>query len=53
MEDSTGLDQNKNSRSIRLLSFNIQVGIQTRHFGDYIMASWQHLLPNRKRLENL
>ena len=38
---------------LRLLSFNIQVGIRTRHFGDYIMASWQHLLPNQKRLENL
>ncbi|MFT5452452.1 MAG: endonuclease/exonuclease/phosphatase family metal-dependent hydrolase [Enterobacterales bacterium] len=38
---------------LRLLSYNIQVGIQTRHFADYIMASWQHLLPNQKRLENL
>ncbi len=39
--------------ALRLLSYNIQVGIQTRHIGDYIMASWQHLLPNQKRLQNL
>lgn len=42
-----------NRRLLRLLSYNIQVGIKTRHYGDYIMASWQHLLPNQKRLENL
>jgi endonuclease/exonuclease/phosphatase family metal-dependent hydrolase len=42
-----------NTQLLRLLSYNIQVGIQTRHFADYIMASWQHLLPNQKRLENL
>jgi len=36
-----------------LLSYNIQVGIKTRHVGDYIMSSWQHLLPNQKRLQNL
>ena len=38
---------------LRLLSYNIQVGIQTRHFRDYITSSWQHLLPNQKRLDNL
>jgi len=43
----------KNTQVLRLLSYNIQVGIQTRNFSDYIMASWQHLLPNQKRLENL
>jgi len=45
--------QSDKSRALRLLSYNIQVGIQTRHYGDYIMASWQHILPNYKRLENL
>ena len=45
--------QTNNTQLLRLLSYNIQVGIQTRHFADYIMANWQHLLPNQKRLENL
>ena len=40
-------------RSLRLLSYNIQVGVQTRHFADYILTSWRHFLPNRKRLDNL
>lgn len=43
----------ENPTLLRLLSYNIQVGIQTRHIGDYIMASWKHLLPSQKRLENL
>lgn len=38
---------------IRLLSYNIQVGIKTGHYRDYITASWQHILPYQKRLENL
>jgi len=51
--DQIKLQQHKNPTILRLLSYNIQVGIQTRHFADYIIASWQHLLPNQKRLENL
>ncbi len=45
--------QSEDLITLRLLSYNIQVGIQTRHLGDYIMASWQHVLPNQKRLQNL
>ena len=45
--------QAENKSILKLLSYNIQVGIQTRHFRDYIMSSWQHLLPNQKRLDNL
>jgi len=44
---------NNGKQTIRLLSYNIQVGIKTRNITDYIFASWQHLLPNQKRLENL
>jgi len=45
--------QTEDSIKLKLLSYNIQVGIRTRHIGDYIMSSWQHLLPNQKRLQNL
>ncbi len=31
--------------SLRLLTFNIQTGIHTQHYGHYVTRSWQHLLP--------
>ena len=41
------------TRILKLLSYNIQVGIQTRRFSDYFMAAWRHFIPNKKRLHNL
>ncbi|MCL7461351.1 endonuclease/exonuclease/phosphatase family protein [Pseudomonas sp. NW5] len=38
---------------LRLLSFNIQVGISTRRYHHYLTRSWQHLLPHRERAANL
>lgn len=38
---------------LSLLSYNIQVGIHTRHYQDYVFKSWQHFWPCRSRLENL
>lgn len=38
---------------INLLSYNIQAGIYTRHYGQYLTSSWKHLLPHRERLHNL
>lgn len=40
-------------RHIRLLTFNIQVGINTSSYHHYVTRSWQHLLPHRRRIENL
>ncbi len=40
-------------RDLRLLSYNIQAGIDTRHYRDYVTKGWRHLLPNRERLRNL
>lgn len=39
--------------TLRLLSFNIQVGISTRRYHHYLTRSWQHLLPHRERAVNL
>jgi endonuclease/exonuclease/phosphatase family metal-dependent hydrolase len=39
--------------SIRLLTFNIQVGISTSSYRHYLTRSWQHVLPHRRRQENL
>ncbi|NMT62455.1 endonuclease/exonuclease/phosphatase family protein [Marinobacter orientalis] len=40
-------------RHIRLLTFNIQVGINTSSYRHYVTRSWQHFLPHRKRSQNL
>lgn len=40
-------------RHLRLLTFNIQVGINTSSYRHYVTRSWQHFLPHRKRIENL
>jgi endonuclease/exonuclease/phosphatase family metal-dependent hydrolase len=38
---------------LRLLSFNIQVGIRTEHYRHYLTRGWQHLLPHHGRSANL
>jgi len=38
---------------LRLLSFNIQVGIRTESYRHYLTRSWQHLLPHAGRAVNL
>ncbi|MEA3640946.1 MAG: endonuclease/exonuclease/phosphatase family protein [Lamprobacter sp.] len=39
--------------SLRLLSFNIQAGIESRRYRDYVVNSWKHLLPHPARQRNL
>ena len=39
--------------SLRLISFNIQVGIRTHAFHHYFTRGWQHLLPHHKRNHTL
>nr|WP_232318737.1 endonuclease/exonuclease/phosphatase family protein [Halomonas sp. GT] len=38
---------------IRLLTFNLQVGIQTSAYHHYLTRSWQHVLPHPQRLKRL
>lgn len=38
---------------LKLASFNIQTGISTSCFRDYITGSWRHIWPSEKRLPNL
>ncbi|MEM7001438.1 MAG: endonuclease/exonuclease/phosphatase family protein [Pseudomonadota bacterium] len=40
-------------RSLKLLSFNIQVGIRTSAFREYVTNGWKHLLPHENRHHNL
>lgn len=38
---------------LRFLSYNIQAGIDTCQYSDYLTKGWKHLLPHRERLHNL
>ncbi|XKE45685.1 endonuclease/exonuclease/phosphatase family protein [Halomonas organivorans] len=38
---------------LKLLTFNLQVGIQTSAYHHYLTRSWQHLLPHPRRLKRL
>jgi endonuclease/exonuclease/phosphatase family metal-dependent hydrolase len=40
-------------RHIRLLTYNIQVGMASRSFNDYITKFWKHLLPHKHIHTNL
>lgn len=40
-------------RTLSLLSFNIQTGVDTRDFHEYVTKSWKHLLPLKERISNL
>lgn len=39
--------------TLRLLSYNIHVGIAAPTYGRYLSSLWQHLLPSASRLANL
>ncbi len=39
--------------ALRLLSYNIQSGVHTRHYREYVTKGWRQWLPNRERQLNL
>jgi endonuclease/exonuclease/phosphatase family metal-dependent hydrolase len=39
--------------SLRLLSYNIQTGIGTNQYRDYVLNGWKHVLPSADRMRNL
>lgn len=41
------------ARTLRLLSYNIQIGIRTERFRQYLTHGWKHLLPDERRRDNL
>lgn len=46
-------DARPNPRILRLASFNIQTGIATASYPEYLTGGWRHVWPSRKRLINL
>ncbi len=45
--------QPQSDRTLRLLSYNIQVGIGSSRLRDYVTHSWKHVLPHARGHENL
>jgi len=43
----------ENSTAVRLLSYNVQVGINTKKSMDYFTSSWKHFMPHTRRIENM
>jgi endonuclease/exonuclease/phosphatase family metal-dependent hydrolase len=41
------------ARRLRLVSYNIQTGIATRRYREYLTQSWKHVLPHPERADNL
>lgn len=42
-----------NSHRLRLLSYNIQAGADTRRYREYVTAGWKQWLPHRDQRQNL
>lgn len=43
----------RNPDHLKLLTFNLQVGIQTSAYHHYLTRSWQHILPHPRRQQRL
>jgi endonuclease/exonuclease/phosphatase family metal-dependent hydrolase len=52
-DTASGVVHRAGRRDLSLLSYNIQTGVETRDFHEYITKSWKHLLPLRERISNL
>lgn len=46
-------DLKRSGNSLRILSYNLQVGIKTSRPSQYFTGSWKHLIPHSQRLSNL
>ncbi len=42
-----------NARRIKVLSYNIQAGIRTRRYSDYVTGSWRQLIPHHQHRDRL
>lgn len=53
MELQTDATVDNEQRSLKLLSYNVQIGIPTQRYSHYFTKSWKHMLPFSGRQENL
>ena len=47
------LAENSDPRILKILSYNIQAGIDTQRYREYVTKGWKHILPSRERMRNL
>jgi len=45
--------EEKDCQRLKLLSYNIQAGVDTQRYRQYVTQGWKHMLPHRERLMNL
>lgn len=43
----------EDNNRLKLMSYNVQVGIGSHSYRDYVMQSWRHILPDARRHVNL
>jgi endonuclease/exonuclease/phosphatase family metal-dependent hydrolase len=53
MDSTSQVNEPHRDSKLRLLSYNIQVGIAAAGYRDYIFHGWKHILPHRDRNINL
>ncbi len=51
--DPAPADAGSDRQTLRLLTYNVQTGIRSSHFGHYLTRSWQHLFPHAERPRTL
>ena len=52
-DKESGLDKIGDHKRLRMLSYNIQGGVDTQRYRQYLTQGWKHMLPHRERLMNL
>lgn len=50
---SSAQPANGGAKQLSLLSFNMQVGVGTRRYREYVTRGWRHLLPSQQVRDNL
>lgn len=53
MNSSVQNCENQTGHKIRILSYNVQVGIEAAGYSDYLLHGWKHILPFKHRMLNL
>ena len=51
--DATGGNGQRGLTSLKLASFNIQTGINTSAYHEYLTGGWRHVFPSDRRIRNL
>ncbi len=53
MTNLPATESGHSTQRLRLLTFNMQVGMPTAHYGHYLTGAWRHLLPSKSVRRNL